>query len=180
MLKTIGLKNETLAKTTIEKAIMMAVDQQQPEDRRAEAIDLISLRNPAPHAAMLKKLISPSEQLSIQLAALRTLSAVPGTEVSAFILTKWTVLTPDIRDAAISTFLVSPERVAVLLNAIELGTIQASSVAWPRKVRLMAQRDEKLRNWARSLFTKDDTENSNHADQSALDLKGNEIKGREV
>ncbi len=180
MLKKIGLKNETLAKNTIEKAVLIAGDQQQPEDRRAEAIDLISLRNPAPHVAMLKKLISPSEQLSIQLAALRTLSAMPGTEVSEFIVTKWTVLTPEIRDAAISTFLVSPDRIAVLLNAIELETIPASGVAWPRKVRLMAQRDEKLRNWARSLFTKDDTEKINQAYQSALELKGNEIKGMEV
>jgi putative heme-binding domain-containing protein len=77
-------------------------------------------------------------------------------------------------------FLVSPERITVLLNAIEVGTIQASSVAWPRKVRLMAQRDERLRNWARSLFTKDDTEEINEAYQAAFELKGNEAKGMEV
>jgi len=180
MLKTIGLKNETLAKKTIEKAVLMAVDQKQPEDRRAEAIDLISLRNPAPHAALLEKLVAPKEPLSVQLAALRTLSSVPGTAASEFILTQWSVLTPDIRDAAISTFLGSPERVTILLQAIEEGTIQASSVAWPRKVRLMAQRDEKLRNRARLLFTKNDTEKINEAYQAALELKGNEIKGMEV
>ncbi|MEO5599607.1 MAG: PVC-type heme-binding CxxCH protein [Cyclobacteriaceae bacterium] len=180
MLKAIGLKSETLAKRTIDKAVSIAGDQKQPEDRRAEAIDLISLRNPAPHALFLEKLVAPKEPLSIQLAALRTLSAVPGTAASEFILTQWSVLTPEIRDAAMSTFLVNPERVAILLKAIEDGTIQASSVAWPRKVRLMAQRDEKLRNWARSLFTKNDTEKINKVYQAALELKGNEVKGMEV
>jgi putative heme-binding domain-containing protein len=50
----------------------------------------------------------------------------------------------------------SPDRISQLLDAIESGKINESSVGWRRSVSLMAQGDESLRNRARKLLTKKD------------------------
>ena len=180
LLKVTGLKNETQARKSIHKALMLASDPMQPHDKRASCIDFIALQNPGPYAPMLTKLLVPQEELSIQLAALRTLSAIPDTTVSTFLLQQWSVLTPELHDAAINTFMDSPERVAMLLTAVESGIIQQTSISWPRKVRLMQYHDERLKNKARSLFSKiDNTEVIDHY-KNALLLKGDVIKGKAV
>ena len=53
----------------------------------------------------------------------------------------------------VSTFLTSSEKIDLLLDAIEANKILPASISWPRKVRLMAQRDEVLRNRSRAIFT---------------------------
>ena len=180
LLKVIGIKNEKIAKNAIEKAVSIANDHNQPDDRRAEAVDFISLRNPSPHTPLLMKLFVPTEQLSIQLAALRTLSFIPDTTVCIYLLKQWPVLTPEIRDAAVKTFLSNEARVAMLLNAIESGKIQVTDLSWGRKVGLMAQSNEKLRNQARALFTKNNDKEVNAAYQQAFELEGDVINGKNV
>jgi putative membrane-bound dehydrogenase-like protein len=67
LLKVTGIRNETQAKNAIAKAVSIADDQRQGEDKIAEAVDFISLRNPTPHTALLMKLFVPTEELAIQL-----------------------------------------------------------------------------------------------------------------
>ena len=109
---------------------------------------------------MLKKLIVPQEQPSVQLAALKVLSKIPDTTVSEYVIQQWSVLTPEIREAAIGTFLGKDNqvRIGLLLNALETNKIQPSSVSFGRSVQLMQNTDEKLRNRARTLFTKNEEE----------------------
>jgi putative heme-binding domain-containing protein len=90
------------------------------------------------------------------------------------------VLTPEIRDAAVKVFLINEARVAVLLNAIDTGKIQVSDLSWGRKVGLMAQKNEKLRNQARALFTKNNDAEVNAAYQQALQMEGDAINGKNV
>ena len=180
LLKVIGIKNEARARKSVEDAISIAKDPSQAENKRAQAIDFVSVRNPAPHAIALMKLFVPTEPLSVQLAALRTLSFIPDTTISGYLLRQWPVLTPEIREAAVNTFLANDDRIAMLLNAIESGKIQTTDIIWHRKVRLMAQDNEKLRNQARALFTKNNDKEVNEAYQHSLELKGNPVKGKEI
>lgn len=182
MLKVIGLKSNPSLKKAKEKAVLIAGDTTQPNDKRAGAINFIALANPAPYSHLLKNLISPGEPSSVQEAALKALSAIPGNTVSQYLLTRWSDLTPEIRDEAINTFMANSERIAILLDAIETRKIQASTVGWPRSVSLMAQRDLKLRERARKLLTKDESERMkvNKEYQHALTLKGNAENGRNI
>jgi putative heme-binding domain-containing protein len=182
MLKVIGLQNDGLLEKARKKAAAIAGNQKEPEDRRVEAIQFIALGNPAPYADLLKELISATEQSSIQVAALKTLSAIPGNTGSKYILTKWGDLTPEIRNEAINTFFVDSPRIAMLLDAIESGRIHTSAIGWPRSVRLMAQKDLKLRDRARKLLTKDESERQrvNKAYQGALSLNGDPENGRQI
>lgn len=182
ILKVIGLQNNPSVEKAKDKAVAIARDNTQPEDKRVVAINFIALANPASYKGLLQKLISPAEPSSIQVAALKTLSAITDNTVSQYLLTHWSDLTPEIRDEAINTFMVNPQRVAILLDAIEAGRIQPAAIGWPRSVRLMAQPDFKLREKARKLLTKDEGERKkvNKEYQHALTLNGNPQNGKHV
>ena len=81
-----------------------------------------------------------------------------------------------------NTFLIDTARIALLLDAIEAGRVQASSVGWQRSVSLMAQQNLKLREKARRLLTKSDEDrvNVNKEYQQALTLPGDTGKGKNV
>ena len=176
VLKEIRLKN----KNAIDRAAKIASDQSQLADKRAQAIDFIALSDPEAHSSLLLKLFVPEEALPIQLAALRTLSTIPDTTVSHYVLQHWSVLTPELRDAAIITFFKSKERLSMLLSSIESGKVDVASISWPKQVRLMNQSDEVLRNRARAIFTRNNEKEINKSYQQALELKGDPIKGKEV
>ncbi len=182
MLKVIGLSNGPEIKAAVNRTLVVAANRSLPDDKRVEAINFLALTEPEPFSNLLKGLIVAQEQTIIQLAALKTLSKVPGTVVSEYVLQKWAVLTPEIRDAAIGTFLGNNDRIKLLLNAIEKNQVQASSVSFGRSVQLMQNKDDLLRNKARTLFTKneEDGKKVNKAYQEALVLKGDATKGQNV
>ena len=180
LLLAIGIGHDEHSKAAIEKAVEMAQNHSLPDDIRADAIDFISLQNPSPYSSILMKLFVPTEQLSVQLAALRTLSAVPDTTLCGFLIGQWPTLTPELRDPAVRTFFSSEERIGRLLDAIAKGKISPSDLSWPRKVRLMAQSNEVLRDRARVLFTSNNLSEINKAYQEALHSNGDVIKGKAI
>ncbi|WP_229252749.1 PVC-type heme-binding CxxCH protein [Dyadobacter helix] len=180
ILKVIGVQDSVQLKKGIEKAVNLAKNQALPDEKRAEALDFIALGNPAPYEGTVQKLIIPQEKPAVQLAALKILGQIPNESVAHYVLKSWDALTPEIRDAALNTFLTSPERVKLLLDAIESGKIKPASVGWPRSVQLMSHSDEKLREKARALLTKNDKDKVNKDYQKALELTGDVGKGKLV
>lgn len=173
-------RNQTISANYIQKALTIINDANQPEEKRADAVDFLVLGKPSDHLALLKKLITPTEQLSVQLASLRTMSEIQDTSVCGYLLKQWPNLTPELRDPAVRTFLHDDQRVAMLLQAIETGKVQAADVSWGRKVGLMVNSNETLRNRARTLFTKNNEEEINKTYQAALEKKGDAINGKNV
>lgn len=182
LLTAVGLPGGALKKAAVTKAASIASDARQAEEKRVAAIRLITLDNPVPYTGLLKSLIAPREQSSVQIAALQTLSAIPGTTAPQFLLQQWTSLTPEVQDAAMNCFLEDTTGIALLLNAIEKGSVQPASVGWHRSVSLMAQPNLRLREQARRLLTKgeEDRIKVNKAYQRALSMKGNPEKGKAV
>lgn len=182
VLKVRGISEETLKDQSIERALLIIKDTTQKADRRADAIDFLSLGDPASHVPLLEKILVPQEPSLVQLAAVRTLNLVPGTSASQYIILQWPKLTPEIRDAAIETFLGKPERVTLLLTAMEQGLISPTSVSFWGGVGLMMQTDTTLRNRARAIFTRSQEEGKkvNEKYQNALELTGDPVHGRAV
>ena len=182
ILQVIGLPEGATMPAAKSKARQIAGNRKLSPEERVQAITFLALQNPKLHAPFLKRLIHPHEPLPVQLAALRALSAIPETTVSSFVLQQWPALTPELRDAALNTFMASPERINLLLDALETGKIQTSSIGWPRSVRLMSGADDNLRNRARALLTKKDDkpEAVIQQYQKALDLPGDQIQGKAV
>ncbi|MDQ4140527.1 MAG: c-type cytochrome, partial [Bacteroidota bacterium] len=182
ILKVTGLPDGNLAESSLQQAREIASNKKLPEDQRALAVEFLALQNPKPYRDFLTGLINPREPLPVQLAALHTLSAIPDFTVNRFVLQQWPTLTPELRDAAINTFMSSPERIGLLLDALEAGKIQAASIGWPRSVSLMAQENEKLRNRARALLTKKEDKRQEVIQkyQTALNLQGDKVQGKAV
>ncbi|ULQ54711.1 PVC-type heme-binding CxxCH protein [Flavihumibacter fluvii] len=182
LLKATGLRNDPLKKDAMKKALAIASDEDQPEEKRVESIRFLALENPAPYAGQLKKMITPHERSPIQVAAVRTLNAIPDTSVCHYLLQQWNNLTPGIQDVAINTFLEDDSRIAILLKAIEAGTIQPASVGWQRSVQLMAQSNLLLREKARLLLTKTEAEAGrvNKTYQQSLAMTGDIAQGKTV
>lgn len=178
ILKITGIQNESVSRRSRQESMLMAEDEKFTEGKRSVAIDFLGLEGSKAHRDLWKKLINPSEPLPVQLAALRSFSNIPDTEVSQFLIDQWPVLTPELRDAGIQSFLENEKRVAMLLSAIESKKIGTSEVSWPRKVGLMAQRNIPLRTKARSLFTASAVSQASY--KEILERDGSEEKGIEV
>ena len=180
ILRSSGIHSEKIYKDAIAKALAIARDTELPEERRTESIQFLGLKDPAPYASFLKSLIRPQEPTAVQLAALQTLSLVPGREVTDYAIENWEALTPQVRTAAINTFLSSEERVASLLDAIDSGRVQKASVSFYQGVRLMTQRTPALRTRARSMFSENEEEKVIAEYKKALTMKGDVAKGEGV
>ena len=182
LLKVNGITDPSFKTASINKAVAIMSDSSKTDKTRSEAIQFIALGDPAPYAKSLEKLIDTKEEIPVQLAALQTLSLVKGTAISEYLIQQWPVLSPAIRDAAINSFLDDSARIAMLIDALEKDKIKPEQVGFGNSVQLMMNRDDNLRNRARSMFTKSEREAKkiNKEYQKALELNGDPEKGKEV
>ncbi len=182
MLKVNGISSDARKSFALKKAALVASDSTIADEKRADAIDFISLGNAREHVDLLEKLLVPQEQPSVQLAALRTLGGVQSPTVTDYLIKQWPLLTSEIRDEAVNVFMSTPERIAILIKALENGKILTSSISFDRSVSLMQLRDENLRKRARALFTKNEQQAKeiNKQYQAALELQGDTLRGRQV
>ena len=183
MLNEIALSDGAKTATALQRAERMAGDTRLSAERRAEAIYFLALGNPERHISLLKKLIVPDEPLAVQLAALRTLSSIPDQTVSDYVLEQWQVMTPEVRSAALQTFLSNSSRTGLLLDAIETGRIQKTNIDRALAVRLMTSKDQTHKDTARALFSEDeDNQRQEIVKQYAasLELSGKAVQGKQV
>jgi putative membrane-bound dehydrogenase-like protein len=180
VLRVIGLPEGTSTNAAMTKALQIAGNDQLSPQVRASAIDFMALRNPMPYASSLKQMIKPQNPLPVQLSALRTMGAIPGEEISKYLLEQWTSLSPDARNEAINTLIASDPRVKLLLDAIESGAINKSEINWPQSVRLRSGGE--FRDRARTLLTRQDDKRKDVIEQyqQAMELKGDKEKGMSV
>lgn len=182
LLRITGLPATPSSKTAIEKSAKAALNKKSPSESRVAAINFLALDNPKKHTELLKRLISPTEPTSVQLAALNALASIPDVTVSEFAVAQWPSLTPEVRNAAINTFMGNDARVTLLLDAIEKKIIDPSSIGWPRSVGLMAQGNATLKRRSRELLTKKDDGRQEIIKKynPALSMAGSADKGKLV
>lgn len=182
LLQTLGPVRKEAFSLALEKTSKTAFDKKENPEIRTAAIHFLALGDAGDKADELKKLLNPAEPLTVQLAALQTLAALPGTLVSEFVIAQWPTLTPGLRNAAISSFLSSDARIALLLDALEKGTVDPGSIGWPRTVSLMNQKNIPLRDRSRALLAQrsPDEQAVLRKYESALALRGIWESGKAV
>ncbi len=183
LLQGIGLPDRSEIGTAIARAEKMAQNHRLPEERRAEALNFLALGNSGQNSTLLKELIAPDEPLPVQLAALQTLSSIPDQTVSDYVLEQWLVITPDVRSAALQTFLNNPIRTALLLDAIETGRIRKTNIDRALAVRLMTSGDQTHKDRARTMFSEGgDNQRQEITKQYAasLELSGKTVEGKQI
>ncbi len=180
LLQTAGVTDDILLQEATKKAITNISNSQLSDDKRIDAVNILSLKNPEIHADILKSLVQPQTHPSLQSVAIKTLSLIPNETISHFITEQWSSITPAVREDALQTFMRSPERKKLLLDAVASGKIQASSVGWFRSMQLMQDNNDTMRNKARELFMAKDQEKVIKEFRKALDLKGDVANGQIV
>jgi putative heme-binding domain-containing protein len=177
-----GMPGGPTRTAALHEAERIAGDRREASDMRADAIRLLSLSSPQQYATVLRQALDPQEPATVQKAAVRAMGQIEGGDIGRFLLSNWSTMTPDIRDEAVDALMTEPARVQLLLDAIEARTVQTSTIGWRRSVRLMQNRDERLREQARALLGEQPGSREEVVEQyqAALTTRGNPERGRQV
>jgi putative membrane-bound dehydrogenase-like protein len=123
-------------------------------ERRLVSIDLLGHTLLSSSGDTLEKLIEPGEPAEIQLAAIRGLAQMPGTNSGATLVQRerWNGYTPAIRDSVLSAMMAQTNLINALLAGVERGDVPAWSINPERRNQLMRNKDESIRHRATTLF----------------------------
>lgn len=176
------ISNDALRISSVARAASIAQNTAVSDTKRADAIDFLSFGNPSDYLTLLQGLLTPQEQPAVKFAALRVLNVIPSTAVSEYLVDLWPGLTKEIRDAAIRVFMHDTARMRILITAMEANKIPANNVSFWTGISLMQIADDKLRERARAVFTKntEEAKKINKEYQAALELPGDPEKGKAI
>jgi putative heme-binding domain-containing protein len=184
-LKRAGSSLDKLAevKPIFDTAKQVASDDKSGETTRVQAIQLLGVASFADSSPTLFSLLNQNQSQAIQLAAVDSLGHFTSPEVASVLIKNWNSFTPRLRSETLSTLLARPERVTLLLNAIEQGTIRSSDLSSPQIKFLKNHRDVAIRKRAAKLFavtSASQRQDVINAFQSALSLPGNAAHGKAI
>lgn len=181
LLKKIGLPQSEETEKAVERSVALVNDPGASAEDRKQAIEFLSIHDPARHQELFYELLKPNEPLAIQQSALRVLGKSEDVHVANYLRNNWKQLSPQLRDAAIGIFLSTPERTMVLIESLEANEIDPSSLDFYRQIHLMTLQDEDLRKRTRLIF-KDESRDEQRREviaqyKQALELKGDVANG---
>jgi putative heme-binding domain-containing protein len=185
-LKRAGVPLEKLAgnfKPLLNRATIIATDANVDEATRLQAIQLLAISTYADAGKSLVSLLEQNQSQAIQLAVVDSLGHFSDSAVATDLSQRFTSMTPQVRSAMLTVLLARPERVAVLLNTLEQGTIRPSDLSSSQIKFLKNHRDAGIKMRAAKIFANVGT--ARRADvvqsfQPALTLTGNVAHGKAI
>lgn len=156
-----------------------------PVTKRLSAIQLLGYGSFAEYGEALAGLLQPRETQEIRQSAVQALGMFSDAGAAEVLASEsaWGLYSAPIRKAALATLMARPERTAVLLSALEAGTIQAWSIDPISRRQLVNHKDEALKARAVAIFSKVEQSDRNavYEDYKTIfDLTADPIAGREV
>jgi neutral ceramidase len=113
----------------LEQARARAVDATADLGARQRAIRTLALSTYGRENEVLTGLLGSHEPPEVQLATLEAVSAFQGVRVAEALIEQWRGWTPKVRSRALEVILERPERVTVLLDAIDGGAVLPGELA---------------------------------------------------
>ncbi len=153
VIKTLPTVQNTKTATAMAAAMEMAKSTASEAPQRAQAITLLAHLDATSHASLFQSLIQPGQPIAVQQAALTAYGLADQEDLPTVILGAWASSTPDVRNTALDVLMKSQDRMAVLLGAVEAGTIQPAALGWDRTVVLMRDTQGALKTKARALLS---------------------------
>jgi putative membrane-bound dehydrogenase-like protein len=145
--------SQQLKPDLIAKAKYIVSDSTKPIAYREDALLLLSLDKKAVDTEMVEQLIRPTEPESLQKLAIQVYNSSDSLKASAYLISRWKTLTPQVRDKAMDAFMRSDGGMDLLLDAVKNGQVQPPTIGWPRMVELMNNENVEIRNRARVLLS---------------------------
>ena len=167
---------------TLQRSLTAAADRSVDSEQRADAIAFLALVRPGDHVELLKRLVDVQEPAPVQMAATRALGKIPGEAVGTFLISKWRVLTGPVRSQAAEAMLQDPARFPQILKALQQEDVQAWTLNFSQKRRLLMNRDPKIRDLARAILDEKPGERDAVVKryQAALNANGDSARGKRV
>lgn len=181
LLRVVGLPQQAdrFIKT---QALPVITNQQANEDFRSDAIYLLSLATPMLKTDLVQTLVKPKEPLTVQFAALQTMSQVTDNEPCVYLFNNWKELNSAVQDKAIDAMIKREKWSHLLLDAVAKGIVSTENIGWRRMVRLMNNDDVSVRAHARKVLASSGlTREAVLASyQPSLSKQGNSANGSKV
>lgn len=153
LLETLPLSEDVAVSNALDRAIETANHMNSAAALRAQSVKLLALYAPEKHRSSFQALLTPSEPQSVQIAATEAIGRSDNASNASFLLGKWASLTPAVRNVALDQLMGSKRGMQSILEAIENGTVQTSTIGWNRTVRLMRDTEGALKEKARMLLS---------------------------
>jgi putative membrane-bound dehydrogenase-like protein len=165
------------------RAKTTAANDAAPEAQRVAAIQLLAYAGFAESAQLLLGLLDLKQPQPVQLAALAAYARFADPAVGGALISRWDTLTPRLRAEALSALLARPDRAAMLLQAIESGTIRASVLDSTQVKFLSNHSNKSIRQLAAKILEAKPTSTRQQVVNEylpALNLKGDPTKGKTI
>ena len=150
---------------------------------KTAALRLLGFAPYATTAPVLLTLLLPSQSSEVRTAALMALGRYPGTQPAEELLLRWPTFSPALRNAALDLLLKRPERIRLLLEAIERGAMRTTDLSAAQQAQLRSHRDTTLRDKAIEVLGRPPANTRQDAlkkFQPAPGLKGDMVNGRKI
>jgi putative membrane-bound dehydrogenase-like protein len=181
LLKLTGLAGAA-AEKELKSALAIASNETADPQTRADSIDLLALGGAQPYGPLLRKLVDPQVPETVQAAAVRALGQIRGEETGKFLLMKWRTMTAPVRNEAAHALELDSAGSRLLLAAIKSEDVQAWTLNFDEKRRLIMNEDPEIRKVAHELLEDQPGEREKILKryQAALDMPGDAGRGQEV
>ena len=138
----------------VARTVALASDDKAASDVRSSAITLLGHTDDGLAGTSLESLLDPRHPAEVQTAAIRALSQLSGGSRAADLVRhdRWLAFTPDLREIVLSVLLGDERHIAVVLDAVEHGSVPAAAVGPARRNRLVNHRNAEIQKRARALF----------------------------
>jgi putative heme-binding domain-containing protein len=165
------------------EAAAAARDEKRPTAERVAAARLLASGPYDTAAGALKGLLAPRHPSEVQLAAVRALSQHGRAQVADLLLTPWSSYSPVVRREVLEALFARPERLTVLLKAIEKKQVLGGQLEPFRLLQLRKHPNLQIRKRAQTLLAGQiapDRQKVVDAYKPALKLKADAQRGKEV
>ena len=172
-------KNEILG-SAVAKAAIAAGDTDVDPEHRVDAIRLLALADPEPHQMLFKSLLGIGVPEDVQAEAVRALGEIDEDHVPAFLLENWRNFTGEVRAATGEGMARTDARLAMVVDALDRGDIQAWTLPHTVRHRLIMHKDAELRERARGLIERPEAERRDVLAryEAALEMEGDVTQGQ--
>jgi len=188
-----GLKRAGTSLTTVDKkgqlkplfahASRVATDARQKEPLRRTAIESLNLMNYQAAAPILLALLTPTEPVTLQLAAIGALSKFREAQVGTALLQRYPQLSPAVRKRVIDVVLERTDRLDALWSAVETRAVMPAELSAGQINALRKHPNEQVRQRAERLLVADRSASREAVYQAflpALQLSGVTSRGQTI
>jgi len=154
------------------------------ESTRADALQLVSTTRPFTEAEpIFLSLLDTNEPPAVQSGAVNALGHYVDARVAIDLLERWPRFTPRSRDATLNVLLKRPDRIRLLFDAIDKGTVMKTDLASSQRQLLAKHSDPAIRERAKLVLGDSAVGQRDEVVQKflpALSLSGDSARGRDI